>query len=130
MTDSAFRGPVSNVGSMMDSPATVQPEDGPSYEYQGHVIANLRGGAFNKDGIGNARVPAILDNSGPFTVDNIPSSTSTTILSAAAAVTSGTAATLITVAPGNTTAAVPSTATGLPFIPFGASAVQNVIALD
>lgn len=130
MTDSAFRGPVSNVGSMMDSPATIQPEDGPSYEYQGHVIANLRGGAFNKDGIGNARIAAYLDNAGPVLVDNVPSASSTTILAAAAALTSGTAMTLITVAPGNSTAGTPSIATGLPFIPFGGTTPQNVIALD
>lgn len=130
MTDSAFRGPVSNVGSMMDSPATIQPEDGPSYEYQGHVIANLRAGAFNKDGIGNARISAYLDNPGPVLVDNIPSTTSTTILAAAAALVSGTAFTTISVAPGNSTAGSPSIATGLPFIPFGGTAVQNVIALD
>lgn len=130
MTDSAFRGPLSNMGSMEDSPATIQPEDGPSYSYQGHVFANIRSGAFNKDGIGNARVSAYLDNPGPVVVDNIPSTTSTTILAAAAALVSGTAMTLISVAPGNTTGGVPSIATGLPFIPFGGSAVQNVIGLD
>jgi hypothetical protein len=130
MTDSAFRGPVSNLGSMMDSPATVQPEDGPSYAYQGMVIANLRGGAFDKDGIGNARIPAYLDNPEVVLVDNIPSTVSTTILSTAAAITSGTAVTLVTVAPGNATAGSPSHATGVPFIPFGSSTVQNVIALD
>ena len=116
------------MGSMED--LTVQPLDGPSYEYQGHVIPNLRSGAYNKDGIGNARVPAWLDNPGPVMVDNIPSASSTTILSTAAALTSGTVQTLITVAPGNTTAGVPSIATGLPFIPFGGTTPQNVIALD
>lgn len=129
MTDTLHRGPIANAGSMLD--LTVQPEDGPSYEYQGHVVPNLRSGAFNKDGIGNARVAAYLDNPGPVLVDNIPSATSTTILSATGTtIVSGTAITLISVAPGNTTASVPSIATGIPFIPFGGSAVQNVIALD
>lgn len=129
MTDTNFRGPVANMGSMED--LTVQPTDGPTYSYQGHVIANLRSGIYGKDGNGNARVSAWYDNPGPVMVDNIPSSTSTTILAPAAAITSGTAfAGLITVSPGNTTAAIPSIATGMPFIPFGASAVQNVVALD
>src|ERR1700749_177638 len=100
MTDSAFRGPLSNVGSMMDSPATVQPEDGPSYEYQGHVIANIRSGAFNKDGLGAARVSAYLDNPGPVLVDNIPSASSTTILAASTSLVTAVAMTLISVGPG------------------------------
>lgn len=128
MTDSAFRGPVSNVGSMLD--LTVQPEDGPSYAYQGNVIANLRAGAFNKDGIGNARVSAFLDGPEPVTVDGVPSATSTTILAVSTSLASGTAMTLLSVAPGNTTAGTASHAPGMPFIPFNSSTVQNVIALD
>lgn len=115
----------------MDSPATVQPEDGPSYEYQGHVIANIRGGAFDKDGNGAARVAAYLDNPGPVLVDNIPSTTGTTsIVAAAVATVSGTPLTLVSVAPGNATAGSPSHAPGMPFIPFGSTTVQNVLALD
>lgn len=131
MTDTNFRGPVNNLGAMEDSPANVLPTDGPSYSYQGHVFANLRGGAFNKDGIGNARVPAYLDNPGPVLVDNIPTATGTTsIVAAAVGATSGTALTLVTVAPGNTTAGSPSIAPGMPFIPFGGTTPQNVLALD
>lgn len=128
MTDSAFRGPVSNVGSMMD--LTVQPDDGPSYEYQGSVLANIRAGAFNKDGTGNARIQSFFNNPTPVTVDGIPSASSTTVLATATSLTSGTALTLLSVAPGNATASVRSHATGMPFIPFGSSTVQNVIALD
>jgi len=128
MTDSAFRGPVSNVGSMLD--LTVQPEDGPFYAYQGNVLANLRAGAFNKDGIGNARVAAIFDGPEPVTVDGVPSATSTTVLAVSTSLASGTAITLLSVAPGNATAGTASHATGMPFIPFNSSTVQNVIALD
>lgn len=130
MTDTAFRGPLTNLGAMEDSPATVQTEDGPAYSYQGVVIPNLRGGAFNKDGVGPGRVPAFMLNPQMVTVDNIPSAATTTILAAATALVSGTAMTLTTIAPGNATAAVPSIAPGLPIIPFGASAAVTVIGLD
>lgn len=130
MTDTAFRGPIANMGAMEDSPATVQTEDGPIYSYQGLVIPNLRAGAFDKDGVGPGRVAAFLSSPYVVTVDNIPSTATTTILAAAAAVVSATAMTLVSVAPGSATAAVPSAATGLPFIPFGSTTVQNVIALD
>ena len=130
MTDSAFRGPISNMGSMEDSPTSIQPEDGPIYTYQGVVFANLRGGAFQKDGNGNARVPAYLINPTLVAVDNIPSTLGTTVLAVAAAVTTGTGMTLLSVAPGNTTSGSPSHAPGVPIIPFGASAVTTVIALD
>lgn len=130
MTDTNFRGPVNNLGAMEDAPASISPTDGPSGSYQGQVILDLRGGAFNKDGIGAGRVPGYLDNPRIVTVDNIPSAATTTILAVAAATVSGTAATLVTVAPGNATAGVPSIAPGMPIIPFGASAVSTVIALD
>ena len=131
MTDSAFRGPISNMGSMEDSPSTVQPEDGPLYSYQGVVLSNLRAAPFDKDGIGAGRVPSFLFNPQVVAVDNIPSTATTTILATAAAVTSGTAMTLATVAPGNAVAGTPSIATGVPLIPFGASApVTAPIVLD
>lgn len=130
MTDTNFRGPVSNMGAMEDSPATISPTDGPMYSYQGLAISNLRGGAFQKDGAGAARVPAYLDNIDLATVDNVPSAASTTILAASTSLASGTAFTLASVAPGNTTAGTPSIAPGLPIIPFGSSAPVNVIALD
>lgn len=130
MTDTNFRGPVNSMGSMEDSPATILPTDGPMGTYQGVAILNIRAGAFDKDGIGAARVPSYLDNPRIVTVDNIPSAATTTIIAAAAAVATGVAMTLTTIAPGNTTAGVPSIAPGLPIIPFGASAAVNVIALD
>jgi len=130
MTDTAFRGPVANVGSMMDSPATVQPEDGPSYSYQGNVFPNLRSAPFNKDGVGPGRVGAFLNNPRPVLVDNIPSATSTTILAASTALVTATAMTLISVSPGNTTGGVPSIATGVPLLAQGSTTPQNVIALD
>jgi hypothetical protein len=131
MTDSAFRGPLSNMGSMEDSPATVQTEDGPAYTYQAVVVSNLRASPFDKDGIGPGRVPAFLTNPQIVVVDNIPSTATTTILATAAAVTSGTGVTLTTAAPGNTVAGTPSIATGVPLIPFGSTApVTAAIVLD
>ena len=75
------------MGSMEDSPSTVQPEDGPLYSYQGVVLSNLRAAPFDKDGIGAGRVPSFLFNPQVVAVDNIPSTATTTILATAAAVT-------------------------------------------
>jgi hypothetical protein len=131
MTDTAHRGPISNLGSMEDSPATVQPEDGPLYSYQGMVISNLRTSPFDKDGIGAGRVASFMLNSQLVILDNIPSAATTTILALAAAVTTGTGLTLTTVAPGNAVAGTPSIATGVPLIPFGAAvATTAAIVLD
>jgi len=110
---------------------TVVPTDGPNYAYQGTVFPNLRGGVFQKDGTGAARVPAYMDNPSIVTVDNIPSaSTTANIVAVATGIVSGTVLTMTTVAPGSSTASVPSLATGVPIIPFGGTAVQNVTALD
>ena len=129
MTDTNFRGPANSVGAMLDG--TVAITDGPNYAYQGTVFPNLRGGNFQKDGQGAGRIPAFLDNPSLVTVDNIPSATTTaSVVAVATGIVSGTVLTLVTVSPGNTTAGVPSLATGVPFIPFGGTAVQNVTVLD
>lgn len=128
MTDTNFRGSVNSMGSMED--LTVLPGDGPSYSYQGYVYPYIRGAAFNKDGIGQARVRAALLVPRIVVCDQIPSAATTTILAAATAVVSGTAITLTTIAPGNATAAVPSIAPAMPIIPFGGSSVVTPIALD
>lgn len=129
MTDTNFRGPANSIGAMLDG--TVAPTDGPNYAYQGTVFPDLRGGFFQKDGTGAARVPAFLDNPAIVTVDQIPSVTTTAILVAATTgIVSGTGMTLTGAAPGNAVAATPSIATGLPIIPFGSSAPVTVTALD
>lgn len=129
MTNTNWRGPTNSMGAMEDG--TIGEDDGPNYIYQGTLFPNLRGGFFNKDSFGAGRVPGFLDNPQIVTVDNIPSQATTTIIALNAVVTSGTAMTLLTVAPGNTTAGVPSAATGVPIIPFGGTAVVNAaIALD
>ena len=130
MTNTNFRGPANSLGAMED--ATVGVDDGPNYAYQGTMFPDLRGQpVFVKDGVGQGRVPGYLDNPTFVTVDNIPSSSTTTILAAAGTATSGAGLTLATVAPGNTTAGVPSIATGVPIIPFGSTApVTAAIALD
>lgn len=129
MTNTNWRGPTNSMGAMEDG--TIGDDDGPNYIYQGTLFPNLRGGFFNKDGVGAGRVPGFLDNPQIVTVDNIPSAATTTIIALNATVTSGTAMTLLTVAPGNTTAGVPSAATAVPIIPFGStSVVTAAIALD
>lgn len=130
MADSNFRGPVSNMGAMEDSPTNVQPLDGPNYSYQGDAIADMRGGAFQKDNFGPGRVPAFLVNPRMVLVDNIPSATSTVTVAVAAAVTTSVAMTLVTTAPGGASG-VPSIAPLIPIIPFGSSTVTNAaMALD
>lgn len=128
MTNTNFRGPVNSMGAMEDG--TVGEDDGPNLVYQGTLFPNLRGGFINKDGFGAGRSAGFMDNPQIVTVDNIPSQATTTILAAAAVATSGASMTLISVAPGNTTSGVPSVATGVPMIPFGASAPVTTIALD
>lgn len=128
MTDTNFRGSVNSMGSMED--LTVLPGDGPSYSYQGYVYPYIRGAAFNKDGNGQARVRGALLSPRIVLCDNIPSTVSTTILAAATAVVSATAMTLVSIAPGNSTAAVPSVAPAMPIIPFGGTSVVTPIALD
>jgi hypothetical protein len=110
---------------------TVSPTDGPNYAYQGTVFPDLRGGFFQKDGTGAARIPGFMDNPTIVTVDNIPSAaTIGAIVATTTGIVSGTVIPLLTVAPGNAVAGTPSVATGVPFIPFGSSTVQNVLALD
>lgn len=130
MADTNSRGPLSNMGAMEDSPANIQPLDGPSYSYQGMVVANVRGAAFNKDGVGPGRISAFLDNPRIVTVDAIPSSRSTTILAVATTVVTATPMTLIAVAPGGA-GGIPSVAYSIPIVPFGGSAVTTAaVALD
>lgn len=128
MTDTNFRGPANSLGAMEDS--TVSPTDGPNYIYQGTAFPNLRGGFFQKDGIGPARVPGYFDNPTMVFVDNIPSATTTASLAAAAVFTSGAAMTLITTGPAVATAGVPSHSPNIPIIPFGQANPVNTIALD
>lgn len=129
MSNTNFRGPVNSMGAMEDSTSSI--DDGPMYAYQGVIFPNLRSNPFQKDAVGPGRVPGYLINPQFVTVDNIPSTATTTIVALAAAATSGTAMTLLTVAPGNTTAGVPSAATGVPIIPFGQSAPVTVsVMLD
>ncbi len=131
MTDSAFRGPISNMGAMEDSPSTVDVEDGPIYSYQGYVVSDVRTTPFNKDGVGPGRVPAYMLSNDFIVVDNIPSTATTTVLAAASTTLAATGLTLVTVAPGTSTAGTPSIATGVPLVPFGATAaVTAAIALD
>ena len=135
MTNTNFRGPVNSMGALEDATSGA-PDDGPNLAYQGTVFPDLRQNPFPKDGVGAGRAAGYLDNPQIVTVDNIPSTASTTAVAASnntstGPITSGTGMVLVTVAPGNTTAGVPSIATGVPIIPFGSSApVTAAIALD
>lgn len=128
--DTNFRGPVNNMGSLEDSPANVQPLDGPIGSYQGAALLDIRQVPFPKDGVGAGRVVAFLDNARIVTISNIPSAISTVSLAAAAALTTSTAMALVTTGPAGT-AGVPGVATGVPIIPFGTSTVTTAaLAID
>jgi hypothetical protein len=134
MTNTNFRGPVNSMGAMED--ATSGPEDGPSLTYQGTVFPSLRDTTFPKDGVGVGRAGAYFDNPQFIIVDNIPQAGTTTLIavansSAVNSIANGVALVLNTTAAGNTVAGTPSWASGVPLIPFGASApVTAAIALD
>lgn len=130
MADSNFRGPVNSMGPMENTPASPEIFDGPSGFYQGGGLLDPRA-TFQKDGTTQGRVPAFYMSPSIILVDNIPSALSTTALAAAANVTSGTAMTLATTAPGGSAAGVPSIASGVPIIPFGSGTVTTAaLALD
>ena len=126
MAETILRGPGFQVGSLMDG--RVEPSDGPDMEYQGSGFFDVRYSPINKDSIIQGRVLGHLNN--PFAVmtDCIPQATGTSALAVAANITLNTAMTLVTVAPGGTSA---STAI-VPLIPFqgNASSVVNVLAID
>jgi hypothetical protein len=130
MADSNFRGPVTSMGPMENSPAQVEIFDGPSGLYQGNALLDPRQVPFPKDGTTQGRVAAFFNSPQIILVDAIPSALSTTSIAAAANVTSGTAMTLATTAPGGA-AGVPSIASGVPIIPFGSGTVTTAaLALD
>jgi hypothetical protein len=130
MADSNFRGPVTSMGPMENSPAQVEIFDGPSGLYQGNALLDPRQVPFPKDGTTQGRVSAFFSSPQIILVDAIPSALSSTAIAAAANVTSGTAMTLATTAPGGA-AGVPSIASGVPIIPFGSGTVTTAaLALD
>lgn len=128
--DTNFRGPVNNMGALEDSPATVQPLDGPMGSYQGQALLDIRQTPFPKDGMGAARAVGFLDNARIVTINNIPSATTTVSLAAAAALTTATPMVLTTTNPAGT-AGVCGLAVGVPIIPYGSSTVTTAaLAID
>lgn len=128
MAESIFRGPVVNLGALMDS--TLSPFDGAALSYQCGVMLDPRVSPAAKDGMQPARIPGYFVGSNVTIVDQIPSAPSTTTIAAAQVATSGTAFSLATTAAGGSEAGAPSWCVGVPIIPNGTTVVSNVGALD
>jgi len=129
MAESLFRGPVANVGSLMDG--RVEPLDGPSIDYQGGVIANPSFSPANKDGLAPGAMKGWFNNPYIVLTDVIPSANSTTTVAAAQApsTTAGVALGLTTAVLG-TAAGVAVWTPGIPIIPVGTSVATTVSAID
>lgn len=134
MGDTNFRGPVSSMGSLeiqSGNTATIEPLDGPDISYQGWVLPDPRGGAFDKDGVGPARVNGYYCGDKFTVVDSIPSTSSTATVAAAQApsTTAGVALTLATAVLG-TAANVPVWSPGVPIIPTNTTRPVTVSVID
>lgn len=129
MAETVNRGPTVNVGSLMDG--RLEAFDGPSIEYQGVVVPDVRFSPMAKDGLAPARVKGFFSSSNFVVVDAIPSNTSTTTVAAAQAP-SSTTGTLLLLATGfvGTAAGVPVFSPGIPIIPVGTTKVVTVSAID
>lgn len=122
------RGPVNSLGSLMDG-STVDPFDGPSIFWQGCAFPDPRVG-WNKDSVSSGSVRGFAISTDVVMMDAIPMTAGTALLAAAQVATSGVAMVLATTALGGSADNVPSIASGIPLIPFGAATATTVTALD
>jgi hypothetical protein len=129
MAESLFRGPLISIGSLMDG--RVETFDGPEIAYQGTMIPDVRFSPANKDTNLPAQVRGAFHSPDFISVDTTPSANSTTTVAAAQApsTTAGVALSLTTAVLG-TAAGVPVWAPGVPILPFNASTVVTVSAID
>lgn len=128
MAETNFRGPIFGMGSIEDG--RLEPMDGPSLSYQWGGFPDVRSFPARKDGLYPRRVASYLDGSFIILVDNVPNTSAAAGLAALANAVSGTAMTLVTVAPGNATAGNPSLGTAVPILPSGTTTPVNVLAMD
>jgi hypothetical protein len=138
MADSNFRGPINSIGALEDTNATtgttslmqISPLDGPSGFYQNVAWLDPRAVPFAKDGFRPGQVPAFVELSDCYTVDNIPQTASTTTLAAAQTLTAGTPITLVSAQVVLATANNPFLAIGVPVVPQGTTVATTAIAVD
>lgn len=126
MTAETFSGPCIIGGDMYGIPGLVpeyNPDAGPSVDFQGNALIDVRYFPLNKDNIKPGTVPCEFNYPYLLSVDAVPSTLSATNIAAAQLPTSGTPLTLAAKSTG--------IATGIPFLPFkGSSVVTANIALD
>lgn len=141
MADTFFRGPLGTLGAMIGPQSSSEAYDGPCPFYQGTSVLDYRFFPANKDGMAAARIPTFVNSGACITVDQIPQTTTTANIVAAAHTTSGTAMTLVTASPGGTVVSTYYSAQCpaiVPLIPTAASSPSfpamgtpvNVLALD
>lgn len=129
MAESLFRGPVVNIGALMDG--RVEPLDGPSIDYQAGVVANPSFSPANKDGLSPGAIKGWYNSPYVVTTETIPSVNSTsTIAAAQAPSTTAGVALLLTTAVLGTAAGVAVWTPGIPIIPVGTTSVATVAAID
>lgn len=129
MAETAFRGPLLNLGATLDTSSS--PFDGPNLTYQGGMLIDPRlNNPAAKDSVSPGAIPGFLLGNAITVIDQIPSSLSTTTIAAAQVVTAAVAVTLATTAPGGEAAGVPSWAPGIPIIPAGTTVAVTVSAID
>lgn len=111
MVETVVRGPLVNIGSVLDG--RVDPFDGPGLEYQSTGFPDIRFSGVNTTGITRGRVRAWLNS--PFIVgcDNCPQTFSTNGLVTAAAPVAGTPMTLFSAQQAGANAGNPTMAPGV-----------------
>jgi hypothetical protein len=129
MAETVYRGPAMSIGPLMGTvipqgasgflsafttsgvqPAVLEPTDGPGIEYQANCFPDPRFGPFNKDSLLVGRIPVWLNSPYVVSCDGVPQATGAAAIAALQHTVSGTPMTLVTVAPGGTSAGTASTA--------------------
>src|SRR5215472_13119703 len=98
MSETIFEGPAIALGPLMGGGAskTGNPWTGPSCEYQGSSVPDVRYWPANKDGMSSGRIPAFFNNPYFVLCDNFPQTTSNNTI-AASQTGASTALTLVSV---------------------------------
>lgn len=133
-SQSLFRGPLVNAGALQNATTqgeVVTPFDGPSIDYQGGVIPDVRQSPINSEALIPGSVPSFYGSPLLITYDGIPQVSAVNAIATAQALTAGNNLTLNTVV---ATVALSDGAQhltyGLPIVPQGTSTPVIVSAID
>ena len=103
MAETIVRGPVAQLGPLLGTPSSPDVFDGPSINYQGECLPDVRWTVFNKDSLNAGRFPGFLDTPFITMTDQIPSAYGTATIAALQHTAAATAVNLVTVCPGGAT---------------------------